>query len=58
MNSPAIHECALVHFVPKDCVYVYFRLHKDQNLMVIMNQNDEEVTLYRDIFAEILDHYK
>ena len=26
--------------------------------MVIMNQNDEEVTLYRDIFAEILDHYK
>lgn len=58
MNSPAIHEGALVHFVPKDGVYVYFRLHKDQNVMVVMNQNDEEVTLSRDIFAEILDHYK
>ena len=58
MNSPAIHEGSLIHFVPKDGVYVYFRVHEDQNVMVIMNQNKEEVTLSRDIFAEILDHFK
>ena len=58
MNSPAIHEGSLVHFVPKDGVYVYFRVHEDQNVMIIMNQNKEEVTLSRDIFAEVLDHFK
>jgi uncharacterized protein involved in propanediol utilization len=58
MNSPAIHEGSLIHFVPKDGVYVYFRVHEDQNVMVIMNQNKEEVTLSRDIFAEVLDHFK
>ncbi len=56
-SSPAIHEGKLVHFIPQDNVYVYFRVHDKQTVMVIMNNNDEEITLNRARFAEILDTY-
>lgn len=57
MDSPAIHEGKLVHFVPRNGIYAYFRLHEDQNVMVIMNQNEEDVMIPRDVLAEILDHF-
>lgn len=56
-DAVAVHEGTLIHFVPQNGVYAYFRLHDDQNVMVIMNQNDEDVTISRDVFAEILDHF-
>ncbi|XWN37024.1 MAG: glycoside hydrolase family 13 protein [Balneola sp.] len=56
-SSPAIHEGKLVHFIPQDNVYVYFRVHDKQTVMVIMNNNEEEITLNRARFAEILDTY-
>lgn len=56
-SSPAIHEGKLVHFIPQDNVYVYFRVHDKQTVMVIMNNNEEEITLIRARFAEILDKY-
>lgn len=55
LNAPAIHEGKLVHFVPRDGIYTYFRLHDEQNVMVIMNQNQEDVTIPREVLAEILD---
>ncbi|MEQ9091978.1 MAG: glycoside hydrolase family 13 protein [Balneola sp.] len=57
-SSPAIHEGKLVHFIPQDNVYVYFRVHKDQTVMVVMNNNEENTTLERARFAEILDKFK
>jgi len=57
MNAPAVHEGKLIHFVPRNGIYAYFRLHEDQNVMVIMNQNEEDVTIPRDVLAEILDHF-
>lgn len=56
-SSPAIHEGKLVHFIPTDNVYVYFRTHEDQTVMVIMNNNEESKTLNRTRFAEVLDHF-
>ena len=53
-DAVAIHEGKLVHFVPENNVYVYFRVHEDQTVMVVMNAGEEPVTLYRDRFAEIL----
>lgn len=40
-ESVAIGSGKLMQFVPEDGVYVYFRYHPDQTVMVIMNQNDE-----------------
>ena len=57
-SSPAIHEGKLVHFIPQDNVYVYFRVHKDQTVMVVMNNSEEKRTMDRARFAEILDHFK
>ena len=56
-DAVAIHEGKLVHFVPRNGIYTYFRLHEDQNVMVIMNQNEEDVTIPRMMLAEILDHF-
>ncbi len=56
-DAIAIHEGSLVHFVPRNGIYAYFRLHDEQNVMVIMNQNQEDVTIPRDVLAEILDHF-
>ncbi|MBO6622289.1 MAG: glycoside hydrolase family 13 protein [Balneola sp.] len=57
-SSPAIHEGKLVHFIPQDNVYVYFRVHKDQTVMVVMNNSEENKTMERLRFAEILDQFK
>ncbi|MTI87781.1 MAG: glycosyl hydrolase [Balneolaceae bacterium] len=53
----AVHEGELVHFIPENNSYVYFRVHKEQTVMVVMNANEETVTLDRDRFAEILDDF-
>lgn len=57
-SSPAIHKGKLVHFIPQDNVYVYFRVHKDQTVMVVMNNNEETKTLEHTRFSEILDQFK
>lgn len=43
-NSKAITEGNLVQFVPKDGVYCYFRFSEGEEIMVIMNASDSEVT--------------
>ncbi|MEX0845093.1 MAG: glycoside hydrolase family 13 protein [Balneolaceae bacterium] len=57
-DAVAIHKGKLVHFIPYDNVYVYFRVHKDQTVMMVMNGNEESVTMDRDRFAEILDDFE
>ncbi|MEQ9307965.1 MAG: glycoside hydrolase family 13 protein [Balneolaceae bacterium] len=56
-DAVAIHKGKLVHFVPQNGVYVYFRLHEDQNVMVVMNQNDDSVRIPRHVLSEILDDF-
>jgi glycosidase len=56
-SSIAIHEGKFLHFVPENNVYVYFRIHEDETIMIVMNMNQEDVVLERNRFAEILDHF-
>jgi len=56
-NSVAIHEGKFLHFVPENNVYVYFRIHENETVMVVMNMNQEDVVLERYRFAEILDQF-
>ena len=31
-----------MHFIPNDDIYIYFRVHDEQTVMVVMNNNDSE----------------
>ncbi len=57
-TAVAIHEGKLVHFIPENNVYIYFRTHEKQTVMVVLNANKEAVTLNKNRFAEVLDRFK
>ncbi len=57
-DAMAIHKGKLVHFVPDNNTYVYFRVHDKQTVMVVMNANDEPFTFDWDRFAEILKGFE
>ncbi len=57
-SNKVIHHGKLKHFIPKDGVYVYFREHADQAVMVILNKNEKEYSLSLKRFDEVLNRYK
>lgn len=50
-GAPAIHAGELIHYAPADGVYVYFRRHPDQTVMVALNKSDQPVRLPTARFA-------
>lgn len=57
-NTPALHYGRLLHFVPKDNIYVYFRIKDRQTVMVVLNNNPEDKTLELARFNEVIKTYK
>jgi glycosidase len=53
-TSEAIHSGKLIHFVPEDGIYVYFRITDGESVMVILNKNKTEKALPTDRFAEVM----
>lgn len=53
-KANVIHHGELMHFIPKDGVYVFFRYDENDKVMVILNKNDQPYTLELDRFSEIL----
>ncbi|HCW09323.1 MAG TPA: hypothetical protein DGG95_18360 [Cytophagales bacterium] len=51
-NKKVIHEGKLLHFIPEDNIYIYFRSLGNETVMVIMNGNDSEKKLPTARFAE------
>ncbi|MGM0377702.1 MAG: cyclomaltodextrinase C-terminal domain-containing protein, partial [Bacteroidota bacterium] len=57
-DSEAIQNGKTLHFVPEDHVYVYFRHLKDEAVMVMLNNAEEESrTIGADRYREILSRY-
>ena len=54
-TATAIHDGKLMHFIPKNGIYVYFRYNEDQKVMVIFNKNKTETSLDLSRYAEMLD---
>lgn len=52
-TAPAIHTGKLMHFVPKDGVYVYFRYNADQKIMVVINKTDKDKQVDLSQFSEM-----
>ena len=53
-TSKAVHSGSLKHFSPNDGVYVYFRTHEKETVMVVLNKNKEEKTIATDRFSEAM----
>ena len=51
-SSSAVHGGEFMHFVPLRNVYVYFRFDATETIMVILNRDEESVTLDTGRFAE------
>lgn len=51
-KSSALQHGQLVQFVPENGIYVYFRFDQHQTVMVIMNSNDQPVTVDTQRYAE------
>ena len=57
-NKQVIHNGRLMHFVPEDGVYTYFRYNNDEAVMVMLNNNETEKSVGTKRFAEILNGYQ
>ncbi len=53
-NASALHHGKLMHFIPEEGIYVYFRYSDDHKVMVILNKNTDPFRLGLDRFKEIL----
>lgn len=51
-NTAALQNGKLLHYVPQDDVYVYFRYNDTQRVMVVMNCSEEEQTVSLSRFLE------
>ncbi len=52
-QAGCIHYGKLVHYVPRDAVYVYFRYNDSEKVMVVLNKNEADVLLDTDRFSEM-----
>ena len=52
-SSPAIHSGKTVHFAPEDGIYVLFRSLDGETVMVVINKNEDPVSLDLDRFSEM-----
>ena len=52
-SSKAIHAGKTTHFAPKDGIYVLFRSMDEETVVMIINKNQEPITLDLDRFKEM-----
>lgn len=56
-EKEVIHSGKLMHFVPENGLYVYFRYNDDETVMVVLNKNQDEKELQTARFEEIMGQY-
>lgn len=57
-SAEAIHNGKILHYHPKDAVYVYFRYTDTKKVMVLLSKNEKEVTLDLDWYKQGLGNAK
>ncbi|SHI35525.1 Glycosidase [Tangfeifania diversioriginum] len=56
-NKAVIHHGKLMHFVPENGIYTYFRYNENEVVMVVLNKNREGKTFPTERFSEIIEGY-
>jgi glycosidase len=57
-NKPVVHNGQLMHFVPENGVYTYFRYNNDEVVMVMLNKNETEKKVDTKRFSEMTKGYR
>jgi neopullulanase len=55
--TPPVQQGKLVHYIPENNVYVYFRIKDEKTVMVILNGGKEKARLPMSRFAENIRHH-
>ncbi len=53
-TKPVIHQGKLIHFIPEENIYVYFRMSETQTVMVVMNGTNTETTIATKRYEEVM----
>ncbi|WP_304344161.1 glycoside hydrolase family 13 protein [Chryseobacterium koreense] len=53
-GKDVIHNGKMMHFIPENNVYVYFRYHNSEKVMVVLNSNEKDQILDLNRFSEML----
>ena len=48
----------MIHYIPENNVYVYFRYNEKENVMVVINNSNESQTFKTKRFAENIQNYQ
>ena len=56
-TSTALQTGKLVHFIPVDGIYTYFRYNDSGTVMVVMNNNEENQTIETGRYGEFLKRF-
>ena len=56
-TKPAIHHGKLIQFIPQNNVYVYFRQHDSETIMVVLNNSQKEEKIEFDRFKEVMNGF-
>ena len=57
-TSDAIHNGKILHYHPKEAIYIYFRYTDTKKVMVILSKNEKDITLDMDWYQEGLGNAK
>ncbi|MFN5479499.1 MAG: alpha-amylase family glycosyl hydrolase [Chitinophagaceae bacterium] len=57
-NTPAISKGKTIQFIPQNGLYVYFKQHKEQVVMCLLNTNSESVQLDPTRYSEVTQSKK
>ncbi len=56
-TKEVIHTGKMMHFVPEDNMYTYFRYNNQETVMVVLNRSTQEKTLQTGRYSEIMGEY-
>ncbi len=51
-ENPVIHSGRLLHYIPRDNVYTYFRMNAEKTVMVVLNNNAKPMKIDPKFFSE------
>lgn len=57
-KNPVVQNGKLLHFIPQDNIYVYFRMNSEKTIMVILNDNLDAVRIDPSRYSQGISDYK
>lgn len=54
-SQEVIHHGKLMHYAPNQGLYVYFRYHQSEKIMVVINKDNKERKIDAKLYSEMLD---